>query len=125
MAVERALCPALVGHEGDLTILEDALLDAHRGEGQMVILAGEAGLGKTRLASELQKRAAGGGTTGVRGGCSDADLPLPSLPFLEAIGNYLSTADLDLLRARLGSSGRELGQLFPQLLPDRSSGDGG
>ena len=125
MAVERALCPALVGREGELTILEDALLDAHRGEGQMVILAGEAGLGKTRLASELQKRAAGGGTTVMRGGCSEADLSLPYLPFLEAIGNYLSTADLDRLRARLGSSGRELGQLFPQLLPDGTSGDGG
>ena len=40
MAVERALCPALVGRENELTILEDALLDAHRGEGQVVILAG-------------------------------------------------------------------------------------
>jgi len=125
MAIERALCPALVGREGELTIIEDALLDAHRGEGQVVILAGEAGLGKTRLASELQKRAAGGGTTVMRGGCSEADLSLPYLPFLEAIGNYLSTADLDQLRARLGTSGRELGQLFPQLRPDGASSDGG
>lgn len=125
MAIERALCPALVGREGELTTLEDALLDAHRGEGQVVILAGEAGLGKTRLASELQKRAAGGGTTVMRGGCSEADLTLPYLPFLEAIGNYLSSADLDRLRARLGTSGHELGQLFPQLRPDGVSSDGG
>jgi len=114
-----------VGREGELTILEDALLDAHRGEGQVVILAGEAGLGKTRLASELQKRASGGGTTVMRGGCSEADLSLPYLPFLEAIGNYLSTTDLDRLRTRLGTSGRELGQLFPQLLPDGGSSDAG
>src|ERR1700694_1314937 len=119
MAVERALCPALVGREGELTILEDALLDAHRGEGQMVILAGEAGLGKTRLASELQKRAAGGGTTVMRGGCSEADLSLPYLPFLEAIGNYLSTADLDRLRARLGSAGREVGPPVSPVVTDR------
>lgn len=125
MAIERALCPALVGREGELTILEDTLLDAHRGEGQVVILAGEAGLGKTRLASELQKRAAEGGTIVMRGGCSEADLSLPYLPFLEAIGNYLSTTDLDRLRTRLGTSGRELGQLFPQLLPDGGSSDAG
>src|SRR6202162_2823205 len=125
MAIERALCPALVGREGELTIIEDALLDAHRGEAQGVTPAGEAGLGKTRLASELQKRSAGGGTTVMRGGCSEADLSLPYLPFLEAIGNYLSTADLDQLRARLGTSGRELGQLFPQLRPDGASSDGG
>jgi predicted ATPase len=54
-----------------------------RGEGQVVILAGEAGLGKTRLASELQKRAADGGTTVMRGGCSEADLSLPYLPFTD------------------------------------------
>jgi class 3 adenylate cyclase/tetratricopeptide (TPR) repeat protein len=125
MAIERALCPALVGREGELTILEDALLDAHRGEGQVVILSGEAGLGKTRLASELQKRAAGGGTIVMRGGCSEAELSLPYLPFLEAIGNYLSSADLDQLRTRLSRSGRELGQLFPQLRPDGGSGEGG
>ena len=125
MAVERALCPALVAREKELTALEAALLEAHRGEGQVVILAGEAGLGKSRLARELEKRAGEGGTTVMRGGCSEADLALPYLPFLEAIGNYLSSADLDSVRARLGPAARELSQLFPRLRADGGSGDGG
>jgi predicted ATPase len=61
MAIERTLCPILVGREQELSVLEDALLAAHRGEGQVVVLAGEAGMGKTRLATELQRRALKGG----------------------------------------------------------------
>jgi predicted ATPase len=51
--MERALCPVLIGREPELTELEDALLAANRGEGQIALLAGEAGLGKTRLATDL------------------------------------------------------------------------
>ncbi|TML75788.1 MAG: hypothetical protein E6G04_11905, partial [Actinobacteria bacterium] len=50
--VERALCPVLVGRAEELSILEDALLAANRGQGSVVALAGDAGLGKTRLAME-------------------------------------------------------------------------
>jgi len=80
-----------------------------------VVLAGEAGIGKTRLASELQRQARKRGTTVLWGGCSEAKLALPYLPFVEAIGNYLATVDLEELRRRLGPIARELGQLFPQL----------
>lgn len=118
MAIERALCPVLIGRDEQLSLLEDALLAAHRGEGQMVVLAGEAGMGKTRLASELQKRALKAGTTVMWGGCSEADLALPYLPFLEAVGNYLATADLARLGEQLGPARRELANLFPQLAAD-------
>ncbi|MGZ4120591.1 MAG: AAA family ATPase [Actinomycetota bacterium] len=115
--VERALCPVLVGRSEELSILEDALLAANRGQGSVVALAGDAGLGKTRLATELERRARSIGSEVLSGGCSEADLSLPYLPLLEAIGNYLAGADLDSVRARLGPSGRELAQLFPQLDP--------
>src|SRR3990172_2033613 len=52
--LDRALCPVLVGRAVQLEALEDALLAANRAEGQVVVLAGEAGMGKTRLAEELQ-----------------------------------------------------------------------
>src|SRR6478609_3623372 len=54
---ERVLCPTLIGREDQLFALEDALLTAHRGESRFVALAGEAGMGKTRLATELAARA--------------------------------------------------------------------
>ncbi|HJT38369.1 MAG TPA: AAA family ATPase, partial [Actinomycetota bacterium] len=119
--MERALCPVLVGRGDELSILEDALLAANRGQGSVVALAGDAGLGKTRLATELERRAHAIGAEVLSGGCSEADLSLPYLPLLEAIGNYLAGANVEAVSARLGPSARELGQLFPQL----GASDGG
>ncbi|HYM67268.1 MAG TPA: AAA family ATPase, partial [Patescibacteria group bacterium] len=124
--MERVVCPVLVGRELELTDLEDALLAANRGEGQIVLVGGEAGIGKTRLATELERRALRVRMTALSGGCSEAELALPYLPFLEAFGNYLATADLDEVRRSLGSLRRELAHLFPQLEPEsepRESGD--
>ena len=123
--MERALCPVLVGRESELSALEDALLAANRGEGQIVLLAGEAGLGKSRLATELQRRALRIGMTVLWGGCSEADLCLPYLPFLEAIGNYLATSDLARVREQLGPVRRELAPLFPQLQPESATHEQG
>ena len=116
--MERALCPVLIGREDELSELEDALLAANRGEGQVVLLAGDAGMGKTRLSTELMRRARKMGMTVVMGACSEADLALPYLPFLEAIGNHLAAADLDDIRRKLGPVRRELAHLFPQLEPE-------
>jgi class 3 adenylate cyclase len=107
----------LIGREQELTELEDALLAAIRGEGRMLLVAGEAGMGKTRLATELGERARGIGATYLTGGCSEAPLALPYLPFLEALGNYVGRADLVALREQLGRSAPELGNLFPRLGP--------
>lgn len=123
MAVERALCRDLVGREKELSELEDALLAARRGEGRVVLLAGDAGMGKTRLATELAGRARAVGMDVLWGGCSEADLALPYLPFLEAIGNYLAVADMASVRERLGPIRGELAHLFPQLEPEGTPPD--
>lgn len=124
LGVERALCPILIDRKEPLTGLEDALLAAHRGEGQVALLAAEAGMGKTRLAAELQRRAQRAGTLVLRGSCSEADLTLPYLPFVEAIGNYLLGANLDQIRNGLGGAATELARLFPYLGPAAASPGG-
>src|SRR5947208_5709638 len=113
--LERALCPTLIGREEQLFSLEDALLAAHRGESRFVALGGEAGMGKTRLARELATRARRLDWEVLSGACSEAELPLPYLPLVEAIGNYLARRDPDQVAASLGAARRELAQLFPQL----------
>ena len=113
--LERVLCPTLVGREEQLFVLEDALLAAHRGESRFVALGGEAGMGKSRLARELAKRAWRLEWEVLWGGCSEAELPLPYLPFVEALGNYLSLQDVERLPGLLGAARLELAQLFPQL----------
>jgi class 3 adenylate cyclase len=116
--LDRVLCTRLVGRDEQLFVLEDALLAAHRGESRLVALGGEAGMGKTRLATELAKRAQRLDWTVLWGACSEAELPIPYLPLVEALGNYLSGQDITQLRESLGAASRELAQLFPQLAHD-------
>src|SRR3989441_3171932 len=115
MALARVLCEALVGRDAEISLLEDALLAALRGDGGVVIVGGEAGMGKTRVVSELATRARRSGCVVVSGACSEAELSLPYLPFLEAIGNHLAKEDVSALRERLGTAAGELAQLFPQM----------
>src|SRR5690349_9555028 len=124
MALSRVLCPTLVGRDPELSTLEDALLSALRGDGGVVIVGGEAGMGKTRLVNSLANTARRLGVMVIAGGCSEAELSLPYLPFLEAIGNYIATAQVAPLRERLGPAADELAQLFPQLgRPTAIAGD--
>src|SRR5437867_4523924 len=104
----RVLSPVLVGRQEELAQLEDALLSANRGGGRFVLLTGEAGIGKTRLANELGRQARKLGGDVLWGSCSEAELSLPYLPFVEAIGNHLAEQDLAGVRAELGPLAPEL-----------------
>jgi predicted ATPase len=75
--ITKAVCRTLIGREAELTRLEDALLGACRAEGGVVVLACEAGMGKSRLATELAHRAEKLGAAVMQGSCSAADLALP------------------------------------------------
>jgi class 3 adenylate cyclase len=124
MALARVLCPTLIGRDVELSALEDSLLAALRGDGGVVILGGEAGMGKTRLVGELTSRALRLRCAVMSGACSEAELSLPYLPFLEAVGNRLTRENIDELRQRLGAAADELAQLFPQLgRPNAPGGD--
>src|SRR5256885_9084062 len=111
MVLSRVLSPVLVGRDCEVSTLEDSLLSAVRGDGGVVIVGGEAGMGKTRLVNTLAGRARRLGCVVLSGGCSEAELSLPYLPFLEAIGNYLATTDSGRLAQRLGPAAEELAQL--------------
>ncbi len=113
--VRSALCPVLIRRDDELAILEDGLLAARRGEGRFVVLSGEAGIGKTRLVRELEGRAERLGATVLMGGCSEAEISLPYLPFVEAIGNYIDEVGPATVAERLGAARAPLAQLFPQL----------
>jgi predicted ATPase/class 3 adenylate cyclase len=124
--MRSSLCPVLVQRDDQLATLEGALMAAHRGEGGLAVLSGEAGIGKTRLANELARLARQLGSAVLWGTCSEAELSLPYLPFVEALGNYLDGQSSSAVGERLGPTRRELSQLFPQLAdgaPPAAPGD--
>jgi class 3 adenylate cyclase len=114
--LKQALCDALVGRDVELSALEDALLSVGRDRsGGLVLLEGEAGMGKTRLAHHFAERARSLGWEVLWGSCSEAEVALPHLPVVEALGNHFARRTPEEIHAELGGAARELSVLFPQL----------
>ena len=112
-----------VGREPELERLAQLWKEAAAGERRVAFVAGEPGVGKTRLAAELAARAHDEGATVLAGRC-DEDLGVPYQPFVEALrhfGDHMPSAQLP---ERLGRFGGELARLVPELserTPDLSS----
>lgn len=118
VAVAGESTTPLIGRDADLATLEKALESAKNGVGEVFLVAGDAGAGKTRLAREFARGAEANGTVSLWGGCSELDFSLPYLPFNEAIGAHVATADVVCLRERLGS----LADAVSAIVPGLSSG---
>ncbi|HMC05535.1 MAG TPA: adenylate/guanylate cyclase domain-containing protein, partial [Actinomycetota bacterium] len=85
---------------------------AHRRH--VVLVAGEPGIGKTALASEVAAAARASGSTVLYGRC-DADLGRPYQPFVEALGHYVAHSPESVLDAHVANHGGELARLVPDL----------
>ena len=111
----RAGRAALVGRAGPLAALAGHLAEAGAGRGTVVALAGEPGVGKTRLLEAFPPDGAAAAV--LRGGASPAEGMPPYLPFLEALGGYVATAPLERLRREVGPGprGASLAALLPEL----------
>jgi tetratricopeptide (TPR) repeat protein len=97
---------AWVGRHGELDRLLRALGAVRAGERRVVLLTGEPGIGKTRLAAEAGLAAHAQGAL-VLYGRSDEGPGLPYQAFAEALGHLVSTAPAGLLE----SAGPALGRL--------------
>ena len=76
-----------VGRDDELQLLLDAVSAASEGRPAVVLLGGDAGVGKTRLLAQVVADAPVG-TTVLRGGCVDlGDVGLPYLPFVEVFAD--------------------------------------
>ena len=84
--MEARASEVFVGRVRELEELERALDAAQAGSGATVLVAGEAGIGKTRLASELASRARDAGFEVLLGRSIDlVGTELPYQPFVEAL----------------------------------------
>src|SRR5262245_55618103 len=82
---KRVTCPTFVGRESELSQLERAA-EAARGGTQLVLVGGDAGVGKTRLIDELCRRSEAGGGVAVVGGCVDlGDVGIGYGPLVEVL----------------------------------------
>ena len=88
----------LVGRQGELALLERHLAGE---ELPFLVLAGEPGIGKTRLLREASRRASEAGWTVLEGGCHRRSGQEPFAPLLGALEEYLRGTTRALLRVQL------------------------
>jgi class 3 adenylate cyclase len=85
----------LVGRSAELEILSQALKRAQSGYGQIVALVGEPGIGKSRLAYELQHSPNAGGCIGLEGSCVSYGRRTAYLPIVSLLKTYLAVNATD------------------------------
>ncbi|MGH9154478.1 MAG: helix-turn-helix transcriptional regulator [Acidimicrobiales bacterium] len=106
--------PRLLGRERELLVLDDVLAGATRGAGAMVLLEGEAGIGKTAVVAEAVRRAAELGFATAVGAARELESHRPFAAVAEALD--LGPDAADRRRAHLGqllAAGAPSGSLGP------------
>ncbi len=105
-----------IGRQPELAVLTSALDDALSGRGQMVMLAGEPGIGKTRLAQELATRAESLGAQVMWGGCYEHVGAPPYWPYVQPIRAYVQEISAEQLRSQMGPGAADIADVIPEVL---------
>jgi DNA-binding SARP family transcriptional activator len=118
-----------VGRESELAMLSAALDDAIAGRGRLILVSGEPGIGKSRLADELVARAKVRGATVLFGRCWEAGGAPAYWPWMQSLRVYVRDSDPETLSGEAGPGAAELTHLLPELrrllpgLPEPESAD--
>lgn len=106
----------LVGRQSELIEARELWQRAREGRGHAVLLSGEPGAGKTRLARELTIQAAVDGAVVLSGGCYEYEATTPYLPFVEAFRRWVrEEKDDEKLREILGDDATQIAKLAPEV----------
>jgi len=104
-----------VGRAGELGSLEQVLGELDRGCPGAIGLAGEPGVGKTRLLRELAVRAGARGHLVLSGAASEFENDLPFSVFVDALDEYVAGLEPDRLAVLDDAVQTELAHVFPSL----------
>ena len=112
----RLVSPTLVGRETELAAMARALDSAAAGAPVHRLVAGEAGVGKSRLVAEAAALATARGMRVVIGGCADVGHGgVPYGPIVEALRTLVRTLEPEVLDAVVGGARDDLSRLVPTL----------
>src|SRR5579884_598988 len=112
---QSVVSPIVVGRAPLLAALDELLGQAIDGAGRIVLLAGEAGVGKSRLVGEAKRRARERGMAILEGHCFEPDRTLPYGPLRDLLRAHLRGRAGDAVAGALGPGAPDLAQLLPEL----------
>jgi DNA-binding CsgD family transcriptional regulator/tetratricopeptide (TPR) repeat protein len=115
MHAQTLFATTFVGREAELVILRAGLADALAGRGRIALVAGEPGIGKTRLAEELAAAAERQGAQAIWGRCYEGQGAPAFWPWVQILRAAVRGRDPETLRAELGPGAAHLAALVPGL----------
>ena len=120
-AVRRADWGRFVGRAPELEALKGGVDRAMGGDGRLFLVAGEAGIGKTRLVEEVGVYARLRGAQVLVGRCHETEAGLPYHPFVAAMRQYVVGQTDEALREELSGGASDVAKLVSEIrerLPD-------
>jgi predicted ATPase len=111
------VCPTIVGRAIELATLRSIVEEVEGGHSRVVLLSGEAGIGKSRLVAEAKSYSAAQGFLLLQGQCFPTDRSCPYAPLLELVRSHLATSSREHMAMEMGSLASVLSPLLPDLLP--------
>jgi DNA-binding CsgD family transcriptional regulator len=117
------VCPALVGRERQLSAIRQVLARVRDGNGSVALIAGEAGVGKSRLLRAMTEEARDAGFFVFQGACFEAERSIPYGPLLDLVRLFAGSASQAVGAHVLAPAASELVSIFPELrslFPDAS-----
>lgn len=115
------ICPVLIGRAPQLAVWQSVFAAVTSGHGQTVLASGEAGIGKSRLVTELKTQVRLPHVQLLLGNCFEQDRTLPFAPFLDLLRAMLGTHTHEAHLQYLAPYASELVKILPELgfwLPD-------
>lgn len=111
---KSVICPVTIGRDNDLQRLQGLFAHALEGNGQIALISGEAGIGKTRFANEAETWSAQRGLV-LRGNCFQTESAQPYAPLLDLLRYFLATRSKDEIKRAIGPHAVSLLRLMPEL----------
>ena len=112
---ETAGAGVFVGREREIETLRNLFEEAAAGRGRMVLLSGEAGIGKTRTANELATYASSRGAEVLVGRCYEGEGAPAYWPWIQVLRAYVRGRDPAELSALMGPGAADISQILPEL----------
>src|SRR6266516_86270 len=111
------ICPILIGRTAELAAFHLLIDQGKSGRGQVALLSGEAGIGKSRLVAEAKVAAAAQGFLLLQGNCFQPDISSPYASLLDLLRSSAANQLAATTATELAPFARELHQLLPDVVP--------
>src|SRR6266487_2842482 len=110
-----AVCPVLIGREASLASFERVFEQVKSGQGQTILVSGEAGIGKSRFVDEARARVGQEHAHFLQGHCFEQDRSLPFAPLLDLLRTLLLSGSRESSLRSLAPVAPELMKILPDL----------